>query len=248
MTKINIDVPYPKVKPEGVYVYIHYKLSDGKPFYVGKGSWDRAWEKSKSSRSQWWIRTAIKHGVKLEICQEGLSDYDASTLEMWLIAKLRHEGCNLVNLTDGGEGRYGSVMTDKTKESLIASLKKEVWCSNGMHFDSYKSAALWLNSIGVISAKGSNIGECVRGNIGSAYGYMWSSSPCLGVEFETRSQKISNRNKKRVERSDGNVYNSVADAVRHLNDTTHPNAQFGNICECARKERGFAYGYKWRYV
>lgn len=248
MTTVYIDEPYPKVKPSGHYVYIHYRLSNGMPFYVGKGSWDRAWEKSWSNRSQWWMRVALKNGVKLEICQDGLTEDEANTLEMWLIAKLRHEGHELVNLTDGGEGKSGIPMPESTRLAIISSLEKPVWCSNGMFFNSYKSAAEWLVSEGINGARGPNIGLCVRGETGSAYGYFWSSDPCDGVYFETRSEKISRRNLKKVERSDGVVYDSVMIALKDLESVGIFSNNFSIICACARGERDSAHGYSWRYV
>lgn len=248
MATVHIDLPYPKVKPSGHYVYVHNRLTRGDPFYVGKGSWDRAWEKAWSNRSEWWMRVALKYGVGLEICQYDMSEGDANTLERWLIAKLRHEGHELVNLTDGGEGKSGIPMPESTRSALIASKEKIVWCSNGMCFTSYKSAAEWLKSQGVAAAKGSNIGLCVRGETGSAYGYFWSSVPCENAEFETRAQKTSRRNSKRVERSDGVVYDSVMLALNGLESIGVFSNNFSIICACARGERNEAHGFSWRYV
>lgn len=248
MTIVDIDLSYPKVKPSGHYVYVHSRRTSGMPFYVGKGSWDRAWEKSWSNRSSWWMRVAHKHKVNLEICQEGMSEDDANILEMWLIAKFRYEGHDLVNLTSGGEGKSGIAMPHSTREALRISLEKEVYCSNGMRFNSYKLAAEWLVHSGVLNARGQNIGLCVSGKTGSAYGYFWSSSPCDGIVFETRSQKISSRNSKGVERSDGIVYSSVMNALKDLESVGIFSKNFSMICACARGERESAHGYSWRYV
>lgn len=83
------------------YVYVHRRASDGAIFYVGKGSAGRAWY--FYDRSEWWHRVHDKHGITVEICQDNMPELDAYLLEMWLIAKFRHEGVKIVNMTDGGD-------------------------------------------------------------------------------------------------------------------------------------------------
>ena len=42
------------------YVYVHYKLSDGTPFYIGKGKDYR--HNSKKNRNNYWKNIVNKHG------------------------------------------------------------------------------------------------------------------------------------------------------------------------------------------
>lgn len=122
MTKIQITPKYSEVKPRGFYVYLHKRATDGSIFYVGKGTGDRAWHKSSYSRGDgWWRNISIKNGVIVEICQDDMTEGDAFLLEMWLIAKLRHVGVVLCNLTDGGEGASGAVRSKETKQRLRES-------------------------------------------------------------------------------------------------------------------------------
>lgn len=161
MTKIHIEPKWADVKPSGEYVYIHYKLDDGLPFYVGKGSGRRGFS---ASRTAFWKYRAAKHGVRVEVCQDGLSTDEAYLLEMWLIAKLRHEGYDLCNLTDGGEGRSG----------FDSEKRREVFCSNGMMFSHAESAAEWLRSIGNPGATSKIVSACALGRKKSIYGYSFS--------------------------------------------------------------------------
>ena len=109
MTKIDIQPKWSSVKPKDYYVYMHRKSnSTGTIFYVGKGQDNRAWIISGRTNPRW-VRTAKKYGVSVEITQDCLTEDQAHLLEMWLIAKLRNDGVDLCNLTDGGEGASGWV-------------------------------------------------------------------------------------------------------------------------------------------
>lgn len=70
MTKIDISPKYSEVKPEGYYVYLHRRATDGSVFYVGKGKGRRGWD-LKREYNKHWIRAAIKHGITVEIGAEG---------------------------------------------------------------------------------------------------------------------------------------------------------------------------------
>lgn len=82
------------------YVYIHRRLSDGKPFYVGKGKNYRAW--SKSGRGTHWTRVVNKHGYEVEIVFEDLEEKEAFQCEVDVMLELRYFGYVLCNLNDGG--------------------------------------------------------------------------------------------------------------------------------------------------
>ncbi len=118
MTKIQITPKWSDVKPSDCYVYIHRRASDGVCFYVGRGVYKRGWDSSITARNPWWINIAEKHGVEVEIAQCGLSNDDANLLEMWLIAKFRHEGIFLCNMTDGGEGVTGRKMSAASRKKI----------------------------------------------------------------------------------------------------------------------------------
>ena len=99
------------------YVYEH-ATEGGEVFYVGKGTGDRAWQ--KTGRSSYWNNVARKHGRVVHIVRDGLSELEAFDIEKCLIARhgRRDEGeGTLVNLTPGGEGRSGQ--TEKGKWAQI---------------------------------------------------------------------------------------------------------------------------------
>lgn len=101
------------------YVYLHRKATTGEVFYVGKGAGRRAWE--GRSRSPGWRNTASKHGLIVEIVQDGLQEWYAHELECELIALHGRRDLGhgpLVNLTDGGDGVFGFCWTEDAKQRL----------------------------------------------------------------------------------------------------------------------------------
>lgn len=100
------------------YVYIHKRADDGQVFYVGKGNGYRAWSKS---RNKWWHRVVKKYGHTVEIVKEYPTEQEAHAAEIELIAFYRLSGALLVNLTDGGEGCIGRVVSAEVRAKLKAS-------------------------------------------------------------------------------------------------------------------------------
>lgn len=97
------------------YTYIHRKKDCNDIFYVGKGKHRRggARKDAKENRSIYWSRTAEKHGFVSEIVANWANEEDAFEHEKFLIVVLREMGCNLVNLTDGGDGLRGFSHSDE---------------------------------------------------------------------------------------------------------------------------------------
>lgn len=112
------------------YVYIIYR-PNGVPCYVGKGKGER-WRmhalcaRRGVSRNKWLERIFVKANYKLDVVkiQEGLTDEEAISLEIALIAEIGRANKKrgpLVNFTDGGDGISGSVRSRQTIEKIAAS-------------------------------------------------------------------------------------------------------------------------------
>lgn len=248
MTKIQITPAWKDVKPSNTYIYIHCRMSDGSPFYVGIGSYKRAWEIHASKRSEWWRRVGAKHGVVVVIAQDGLSRDDANLLEMWLIAKLRHEGYELCNITDGGDGCAGVVTGDDTKAKIGIANGKPIINSDGMTFNSSEDAARYLRENGHPKANHSTISVAASGVTNSAYGRAWWRSGDNPKEYIPRYIRTSLALGKQVMRSDGAMFRSTGHAAQQCRDEGWPNASQVNIGVVARGRRKIAYGYGWEYV
>jgi len=138
------------------YVYVHKKSDTGEVFYVGKGTvrkrkksvdYERAY--CLSNRNKWWQRVVAKHGVKIEIMASFVYDIDSQIFERELIAFYGRN--NLVNLTDGGDGSAGLIISDETR------IKRSVSASRPRTQE-------WINAIRSARKNGGNGGVVKRGD------------------------------------------------------------------------------------
>ena len=103
------------------YVYVHRRLTDNKPFYVGKGSGNRAWVRHR--RNPFWTNVAEKHGYKIEIVFDNLNEETSFQCERDTILEFTYFGYTLTNLTNGGEGPSGQIVSEETKSKVSKALK-----------------------------------------------------------------------------------------------------------------------------
>lgn len=127
-----------------VYAYIRSKDSNtakaGTPYYIGKGSGTRAWDfKRHTNRTP----TDPKYVILLET---GLTELGAFALERRLIRWWGRKNTGtgiLLNLTDGGEGAAGKIMSAESRAKLSNSLKgKPSPKSKYVKTDNYRPATL----------------------------------------------------------------------------------------------------------
>ena len=111
-------------------VYSHHKICDNSIFYIGisknsDGSFKRAFDNQK--RSIIWKRIVKKYsGFNVTIIADNISWEEAIKMEIDLISKygrINNKTGVLCNLTDGGEGCLGFVITEEYRAKLSQSLK-----------------------------------------------------------------------------------------------------------------------------
>lgn len=102
--------------------YVYGLFIKGTPFYIGKGSKYRAlnhFGNSYKKDNPWKTNVIEKYqdDVEVIILTTHEKEIDAFTTEAYLIKfyGLRTKGGLLVNLTDGGEGTSGAVVTEEMK-------------------------------------------------------------------------------------------------------------------------------------
>jgi hypothetical protein len=111
------------------YVYAYFRPDTGQPCYIGKGRGKRWLEHIKCSSNPRLRNIITKFGsniphVKL---RGGLSEADAFEIEVALIKAIgRGDKGPLVNLTDGGEGQTGRLMSEETREKIRSAKRGRI--------------------------------------------------------------------------------------------------------------------------
>lgn len=97
------------------YLYRHIRLDTNTPFYVGIGSDDKYNRANQSrGRTKWWKNVCKKSAIDIQIMLDDLSWDEACEKEIEFIALYGRKDLgkgSLVNMTDGGEGCLGRIMT-----------------------------------------------------------------------------------------------------------------------------------------
>lgn len=93
-------------KSPSFYVYVHSRLKNGEPFYVGKGCGARC--NSAGRRNRHWARIVAKDGgFHTSFIARDVDEEFALLVEVEAIDRYRMRGTALTNQTDGGEGVAG---------------------------------------------------------------------------------------------------------------------------------------------
>lgn len=130
------------------YVYVHRRASDGRIFYIGKGSSkDRATD--TASRNPYWHSIVAKHGRIVEVVAYFDTDALAQQCERDLIAWYGRTA--LANMTDGGDGCCGINMSAEARRKLSEHAKKP-------------RGDVWIKSIRAARANGGNGGVVKTGD------------------------------------------------------------------------------------
>lgn len=103
------------------YTYFHTRNDTQKPFYVGKGSGNRAYD---SDRSTHWRSIVAKHGHTVHIAAEWPTEYEAFEHEKFLILCFKDMGLTLCNRTFGGEGTVGWIPTIENRKTTSEVTKR----------------------------------------------------------------------------------------------------------------------------
>lgn len=109
------------------YVYFHINPLTKEVFYVGKGNGRRAYRKNRNTL---WKNIVNKYGDPIVlIVKRNITERYAFELEKAYIKLFGRRDLNegsLVNLTDGGEGSSGNILSNEQKRKISNSLKGRI--------------------------------------------------------------------------------------------------------------------------
>ncbi len=102
------------------YLYRHIRLDENVPFYIGIGT-DASFSRSRETtrRNKLWIRIAAKTEHRVEILFDDLTWEEAKQKEIEFIAlygRIDKRLGTLANLTDGGDGTLGAIVSKEKRE------------------------------------------------------------------------------------------------------------------------------------
>lgn len=228
------------------YVYQHIRLDKNQPFYIGIGSsayYNRA--KRKKGRNKIWQRISNKTDYRVEILYDNLSWEEACQKEKELIAKygrLNNKTGILANLTDGGEGNVGAILSPKHREAVGEANKRRVFTpeQRAIMAERMRERMKDLSFREKISKgvkNSSKVKEVARLNCIKRKGFKMS---------DEAKRKISDSKKKPIIQKDINgVFIRVWDSMHGPEISLGLNQ--ANIWRCCRGLSKTAYGFKWEY-
>ena len=128
------------------YTYAHIRNDNGKIFYIGKGTKNRAY--FKHGRNSHWNRIANKHGYKSEILAYWETEKKALDHEILLISCFKDMGYELANKTNGGEGSSGFVHSEEFKKKSSELRKGKPSYKKGISLSEEVKRKISLSAIG----------------------------------------------------------------------------------------------------
>lgn len=236
------------------YVYRHIRLDTNKVFYIGIGStnnYQRA--KEKTNRNIYWKRIVNKTNYKIEILFDELTSEQAKLKEIEFISIYGRRNLGLgtlVNLTNGGDGGCGTIVSNETREKL-RQISKTRKTNLGKKLSKQWRENIRLSSLGrkFSEEHKQKIGEANKRRIYLDTTKEKQRQNNLGkiASLETRLKMSENSKiKKRVIQKslEGNFikeYDSINLASKENN--INPSA----ITQCCKGNYQTSGGYKWEY-
>lgn len=191
-------------------VYRHTRLDTNEVFYIGIGKNEkRAY--SKFCRNNFWHKIVNKTQYSVEIIATTETWELACELEMFLIEhygrRNKGEG-TLVNMTDGGDGATGQIMSVESREKMSKAKKGIPSVLKGVPFTEEHKENLRKARIGrkLTEEHKSNISKSNKGRI---------------VSEHTRKKLAEKNYKKVIDTLTGEIYNSLKECAT-INGITYP--------------------------
>ena len=221
-------------------VYVHTRLDNGEPFYVGKGTVKRI--RRTTNRNQHWKRIVNKcNGFDSIIIKSGLTEDDAFQLEKDTIAEYRIKNINLCNYTDGGDGPSGYKHTDGCKLKMSELAKGRPAPNKGCKTSEAAKEKMRMAKLGRKLSK-EHVEKVAASKRGKPLSYecrMKISNALTGKKHtEEARMKMSTPV---VCLTNGTIYNSITQAAKELGVWS---SNITRVCQGILSQTG---GFKFSY-
>lgn len=231
------------------YVYTYTRLDKNEIFYVGIGS-DSKYKRAKnlSLRTDYFKKITNKSEYKLDIVFDNLSWEDACLKEIELIALYGRKDLgtgNLVNFTDGGEGRKGSQnkITPVYQIDLEGNIIKE-----------------WINIETIcneLNIHRQSLYAVLNGKVWTCRDFIWVYKEKYNKTYVQEIVFKINKNKERVKnglRKSGKIYqydldNNFINEFSSIKEASlKTNTRYSCICCCVNNinKRKIANNFIWK--
>lgn len=183
------------------YVYQHIRLDTNEIFYIGIGE-DKKRLYSHKNRNIHWKRIVKNHGFLANVIIENCTWEEACNTEKELIKIIGRKDLKLgplVNMTDGGEGSCGLILSKETKNKIAISMlgdnnvmknpeiakkvSNKLKFINTIRIDRYSINNEFIDSFYSIHEASritkiatSSISKCCKGKLNTAGKYIWKYS------------------------------------------------------------------------
>lgn len=237
------------------YVYRHVRLDTNKVFYVGIGSsCDYKRAKEKIGRNIYWKRIVNKSEYRIDILFDEITPDEARVKEIEFISIYGRRDLGLgtlVNLTDGGDGACGVIVSNDTRRKISEKSKNQK-ANLGKVFSKE-----WKKNLS-ISGKGRKFSEEHKKKIGEANKKRIFTNTTrekhrqnnLGKkaseETKFKMSKNSKTKKSVIQKTLKGVVIKTYDSIAKAGKENNINSS--GICRCCRGNYLSYGGYMWQYL
>lgn len=226
------------------YVYRHIRLDTNKVFYVGIGN-DLKHQRSKSkyNRNKHWHNVVNKTPIRIDILFDDIDYKEAKNKEIEFISLYGRRDFGLgtlVNMTDGGEGRFNYKLSDETRIKMGLAQK------GNKKYLLRTTPQEEINDKISLANKGKVCSEETKAKIKAhqqEYGH-----PCLGKkQSEETKTKIANTKVKFpvVQKDlDGNVV-KIWESTKAVRKEGYTQV---SVWRCCHKKQKSYKGYNWEFL
>ena len=244
------------------YVYRHIRLDTNQPFYIGIGS-DNTYYRAnkKSQRNIHWKRVVAKTDYEVEIMLDDLTWEQACEKEkefIKLYGRYNYGGI-LTNITEGGDGTLGHILTKESKEKLSNSIKEwhktykisdEERKRSSIRFKELNKNKEFVEKRTNALKNSEKLKQVYISRRGKPSGYKHSEESRKLISLSKIGKKmpkemIEAKSKKIVQLDLNDNILKIWDSAREIQRQT--GLSQGNISRCCNGIYKQSYGFKWKY-